>query len=103
MLGQGLFISVVTKNQMVATQIGAMTSMLPIQILSGFVFPVANMPKPLQVVAQIMPATHFIAALRGILLRGNGFGEQWGNLLALFAFALVMVLITSAKFRRRLD
>jgi len=103
MLAQGLFISVATKNQMVATQIGTMTSLLPIQILSGFVFPVANMPKPLQVLAQIMPATHFIAALRGILLRGNGFGEQWGNLFALLAFALVMVLITSAKFRRRLD
>ena len=103
MLGQGLFVSVATKNQMVATQIGTLTSMLPIQILSGFVFPVANMPKPLQVIAQIMPATHFIAALRGILLRGNGFGEQWGNLAALLAFALVMVLITSAKFRRRLD
>jgi len=103
MLAQGLFVSVATKNQMVATQLGTMTSMLPIQILSGFVFPVANMPKPLQFVAQVMPATHFIASLRGILLRGNGFSEQWGHLLALLAFALVMVLITSAKFRRRLD
>jgi ABC-2 type transport system permease protein len=103
MLAQGLFVSVVTKNQMVATQVGTLTSMLPIQILSGFVFPVANMPRPLQVIAQIMPATHFIASLRGILLRGNGFAELWTHLLALLAFALVMVLITSAKFRRRLD
>jgi ABC-2 type transport system permease protein len=103
MLGQGLFVSVATKNQMVATQIGTMTSLLPIQILSGFVFPVANMPKPLQVIAQIMPATHFIASLRGILLRGNGFAEQWPHMLALLAFAFVMVLISSAKFRRRLD
>lgn len=103
MLAQGLFVSVVTKNQMVATQVGTLTSMLPIQILSGFVFPVANMPKPLQVIAQIMPATHFIAALRGILLRGNGFTEQRTNLLALLAFAVFMILITSAKFRRRLD
>jgi ABC-2 type transport system permease protein len=103
MLAQGLFISVITKNQMVATQVGTLTSMLPIQILSGFIFPVANMPVPLQVVAQVMPATHFIAALRGILLRGNGLREQWQHLLALAAFALVMVLVTSAKFRRRLD
>jgi len=103
MLAQGLFISVITKNQMVATQVGTLTSMLPIQILSGFIFPVANMPVPLQVVAQVMPATHFIAALRGILLRGNGLREQWQHLLALAAFALVMVVITSAKFRRRLD
>jgi ABC-2 type transport system permease protein len=103
MLAQGLFVSVATKNQMVATQIGTMTSLLPIQILSGFVFPVANMPKPLQVIAQIMPATHFIASLRGILLRGNGFTEQWPHMLALLAFAFVMVLVSSAKFRRRLD
>ena len=103
MLAQGLLISVATKNQMVATQIGTLTSLLPVQILSGFVFPVANMPQALQVLAQIMPATHFIASLRGILLRGNGFSEQWLHLLALLAFALVMVLITSAKFRRRLD
>lgn len=103
MLAQGLFVSVITKNQMVATQVGTLSSMLPIQILSGFVFPVANMPKILQVIAQIMPATHFIAALRGILLRGNGFAEQWLHLSALLAFAAFMILVTSAKFRRRLD
>lgn len=103
MLAQGLFVSVVTKNQMVATQVGLLTSMLPIQILSGFVFPVANMPAILQVIAQVMPATHFIAALRGILLRGNGVREQWIHLSALLAFAAIMVLITALKFRRRLD
>jgi ABC-2 type transport system permease protein len=103
MLAQGLFVSVITKNQMVATQVGTLSSMLPIQILSGFVFPIANMPWPLQILAQIMPATHFIAALRGILLRGNGFAEQRTHLLALLAFAVFMVLVTSAKFRRRLD
>lgn len=103
MLAQGLFISVLTKNQMVATQIGTLSSMLPIQILSGFVFPIANMPMPLQVLAQLLPVTHFIAALRGILLRGNGFVEQRMHLGALLAFAVFMILITSAKFRRRLD
>ena len=103
MLAQGLFVSVVTKNQMVATQVGTITSMLPVQLLSGFIFPVANMPKPLQVIAQVMPATHFIAALRGILLRGNGVAEQKLHLLALLAFAVFMVLVTAAKFRRRLD
>jgi ABC-2 type transport system permease protein len=103
MLAQGLFVSVITKNQMVATQVGVLTSMLPIQILSGFVFPIDNMPRVLQVVAQIMPATHFIAALRGILLRGNGFHELRIHLLALLAFALFMIVVTSAKFRRRLD
>ena len=103
MLAQGLFISVATKNQTVATLFGTLTSLLPVQLLSGFVFPIANMPWPLQWLAQVMPATHLIAALRGILLRGNGFAEQGSHMLAELAFALFMVLITSAKFRRRLD
>jgi ABC-2 type transport system permease protein len=103
MLAQGLFVSVITKNQMVATQLGTLTSLLPTQLLSGFVFPVDNMPKPIQILAEIMPATHFIAILRGVLLRGNGFSEQRTHLLALLAFAVFMVLVTSTKFRRRLD
>ncbi|MGE5787708.1 MAG: ABC transporter permease [Myxococcales bacterium] len=103
MLGQGLFISVITKNQMVATQVGALTSLLPVQLLSGFVFPIANMPWALQVLAQILPATHFMVTLRGVMLRGNGMREQWVHLLALLAFALFMVLISAIKFRRRLD
>lgn len=103
MLAQGLFVSVITKNQMVATQVGTLSSMLPTQLLSGFVFPVANMPLPLQVVANVLPATHFIAALRGILLRGNGFAEIWPQLLALTAFATFMVGLCAVKFRRRLD
>lgn len=103
MLGQGLLISVITKNQMVATQVGALSSLLPVQLLSGFVFPIANMPVALQVLAQVLPATHFMATLRGVMLRGNGLGEQWTHLLALLAFALFMVVLSSVKFRRRLD
>ncbi|MBN2194658.1 MAG: ABC transporter permease [Polyangiaceae bacterium] len=103
MLGQGLFISVITKNQMVATQVGALSSIIPTQLLSGFVFPVANMPWWLQPLAYVMPATHYIGALRGILLRGNGFSEVWVQLLALGAFAAVIVGVSAAKFRRRLD
>jgi ABC-2 type transport system permease protein len=103
MLAQGLFISVLTKNQMVATQIGTLTSLLPVQILSGFIYPVSNMPRILQGLAQVLPATHFIAILRGILLRDNGFREQAEHLLSLFAFAVVMVCVTALKFRRRLN
>jgi ABC-2 type transport system permease protein len=103
MLGQGLFISVVTKNQMVATQVGTLSSLVPTQLLSGFVFPIANMPWPLQIIANAMPATHFIAALRGILLRGSGFDVVWPQLLALAAFAAVVVTASAARFRRRLD
>jgi ABC-2 type transport system permease protein len=103
MLAQGLFVSVVTKNQMVATQAATLSSMLPTLLLSGFVFPIANMPWALKAVAYVLPATHYVAALRAILLRGNGFSEVAVHLGALAAFTSVMVGVSTARFRRRLD
>jgi len=102
MLGQGLLISVVTRNQQVATQVGLLSSMLPTLLLSGFLFPVENMPVVLRVIATILPATHFIVILRGILLKGNGVGVLWPDMLALAAFAVVMLALSTARFRRRL-
>lgn len=103
MLGQGLFISVATRNQQVATQIGFVTSMLPTLLLSGFMFPVANMPVPLQVLSAVIPSRYFIVVLRGVLLKGNGVDVLWPELMALGVFALVMIGLSSARFKRRLD
>lgn len=100
MLGQGLLISVLTRNQMVATQVAAMTSMLPSLLLSGFMFPIENMPRALQVLSSIIPARYFIEGLRGVLLRGNGAAELWREILALAIFATGMVAIATARFRR---
>lgn len=103
MLAQGLFISVATRNQQVATQIGVVTSMLPTLLLSGFLFPVENMPWPLQALSTVIPSRYFIVVLRGVLLKGNGIDVLWGEFLAMASFALVMILLSTAKFRRRLD
>ena len=103
MLAQGLLVSVVTKHQMVATQVATLSSMLPTLLLSGFVFPIANMPPVLKAVAYVLPATHYVASLRAILLRGNGFPEIALHLGALAAFAAAMVAVSTARFRRRLD
>lgn len=100
MLGQGLLISVLTRNQMVATQVATMTSMLPSLLLSGFVFPIENMPIPLQVLSRVIPARYFVEGLRGVLLRGNGAGELWGEIVALAIFAAGMIVIATARFRR---
>jgi len=102
MLGQGLLISVVTRNQMVATQVATMSSMLPSMLLSGFVFPIENMPLPLQVVSSVVPARYYIDALRGVLLRGNGLGELWHDLVALTVFSTVVLLAATKRFRREL-
>ncbi|MBI5480363.1 MAG: ABC transporter permease [Deltaproteobacteria bacterium] len=103
MLGQGVFISVVTRNQQVATQVGLLSSMLPTLLLSGFLTPVENMPLLLRAIAAILPARYFIQVLRGVMLKGNGLRELWPDLLALLAFALAMVAISTARFKRRLD
>jgi ABC-2 type transport system permease protein len=102
MLGQGMLISVVARNQMIATQVATMTSMLPSMLLSGFVFPIENMPLPLQVLSNVVPARYFIHALRGVLLRGNGLPEIGFDLLMLSAFAALMLFASTARFRREL-
>ena len=102
-LGQGLLISTVTRNQQVATQVGAVSAMLPSVLLSGFMFPVENMPWFLQALSHIVPARYMITCLRGILLQGRGMAELWPSVLGLAVLAAVLITLTTVKFRRRLD
>jgi ABC-2 type transport system permease protein len=103
MLGQGLLISVVTRNQVVATQLATMTSMLPSMLLSGFIFPIENLPLPLRLLSTLIPARYFVSTLRGVLLRGNGLAELWPQLVALTLFAALMLAAAMGRFQRRLD
>lgn len=100
MLGQGLLVSVLTRNQLVATQAATMSAMLPSMLLSGFIFPISNMPVILQGISFAIPARYFIETLRGVLLRGNGLAELWDQLLALALFAVVMLALSTLRFRR---
>lgn len=102
-LGQGLLISMVTKSQQVATQVGAVSSILPSLLLSGFLFPIDNMPLPLQALSRIVPARYLITVLRGALLQGRGFLDLWPALVGLFVLGAVLVGLTAVRFRRRLD
>lgn len=102
MLGQGLLVSVLAKNQTVATQAGVMSSLLPSLLLSGMIFPIENMPLPLRVLTRIVPARYLVAGLRGVLLKGNGLAELWPNLLAMALFAFAVLALATARFQRRL-
>jgi ABC-2 type transport system permease protein len=102
MLGQGLFISVVAKNQLVATQAGSLSSLLPSLLLSGMLVPIDNMPLPLRVLSRIVPARYMVDALRQILLKGNGFSRVWPDLLAMLIFAVVIVALATRRFQRRI-
>lgn len=102
MLGQGLFISVVSRSQMVATQAGALSAMLPSIILSGMIFPIENMPLPLQVLSRAVPARYLVHGLRGVLLKGNGLDVLWPDLVAMAVFAVVIIGLATRRFERRL-
>jgi ABC-2 type transport system permease protein len=100
-LAQGLLISVVARNQMVATQMAAMSSMLPSMMLSGFVLPIDNMPAVLQWITNAIPARHFVHGLRAVLLRDAPFEQIAPDLVKMAIFAGVVIALCVVKFGRK--
>ena len=100
-LGLGLLISSVADTQQVAFQAALLISFLPTLMLSGFIFPIASMPRFLQIVTYAVPARYFLIALRGIVLKGAGAQAFSSELLALTAFAAVVMTLASIRLRRQ--
>jgi ABC-2 type transport system permease protein len=100
-LGLGLLISSVAETQQVAFQAALLVSFLPTLMLSGFIFPIASMPRFLQLVTYAVPARYFLIALRGIVLKGAGLQAYGGELLALSAFAFVVMALASVRLGRQ--
>jgi ABC-2 type transport system permease protein len=99
-LGFGLLISTIAETQQVAFMIAAVTTMLPTFILSGFVFPIRNMPEVVQAVTYLIPARYFLVALRGIILKGVGIPAFWDQLLFLMGYATIMIAVSSLRLRK---
>jgi ABC-2 type transport system permease protein len=99
-LALGLLVSTVAETQQVAFQVAILTSYLPTLMLSGFIFPISSMPAFLQAVTYVVPARYFLVALRGVVLKGVGAAAFWPDLLALVAFAAVMIALASTRLRR---
>jgi ABC-2 type transport system permease protein len=89
----GLLISVVTKSQLVANQAAVLITYLPSLLLSNFVFPVVNMPKVLQLLTCVVPATYYIEILNGIYLKNLTLAEMWPNYLVLLGMLLFLMLL----------
>jgi ABC-2 type transport system permease protein len=100
-LAFGVLISTIADTQQVAFQIALLTSFLPTLMLSGFIFPIASMPPALQLVTYAVPARYFLIALRGIVLKGVGPAMFWQDLLALAAFAAIILALASLRLRRQ--
>lgn len=99
-LGQGLLISSMTRTQTVAFLLAVLTTMLPTFILSGFVFPIRNMPVAVQAVTYAIPGRYFLAALRAIILKGAGLPAIWDQLLLLAAFAAASLGLSAYRLGR---
>jgi len=102
LLSLGLLVSSLAKTQMEATQIAQMF-LLPSIMLSGYIFPLSSLPRPLQLLSQILPATHFIKIARGIIIRGATFRDLWSEVLALLVLAGLLVAASARAFRKTIS
>ena len=101
-LSLGLMISTKAQSQFQAMQMTFFV-FLPSILLSGFMFPFAGMPKIIQWMAEVLPLTHFLRLVRGIMLRGASLWELWPEMLALIAFTAVMMTAAILRFQKKLD
>ena len=102
LLSLGLLVSSRARTQMEAIQMSQMF-LLPSVMLSGYIFPLSSLPGPLRVFAQILPATHFIAIARGIIIRGAAFADLWRSVAALLVIAVVLVAGSTRAFRKTIS
>jgi ABC-2 type transport system permease protein len=99
-LGTGLLVSTIADTQVVAFQIALLMAFLPTFVLSGFIFPIANMPPPIQLLTYAIPARYFLVALRGIVLKGTGLSIVAPQLWALAAYSLAVLALASIRLKR---
>ncbi len=83
--------------------ISLMGLLLPVILLSGFIFPIASMPKALQFFSNIIPATWYIIILKGIMLKGVGIAVLWKETLILFGMTLFFIVLSIKKYKIRLE
>jgi ABC-2 type transport system permease protein len=101
-LGLGVLLSTLARTQFQSMQLAFFT-FLPQILLSGFMFPFAGMPRAAQWLAEVLPLTHFIRLIRGIMLRDARLVELWPEVAALLVFTVVMLALAMLRFRKRLD
>jgi len=102
-LALGILISTVSETQQTAMMISLMGLMLPVILLSGFIFPITSMPLPLQVISNIIPAKWFIIIIKGIMLKGVGLAFVWKETLILLGMTIFFLAISIKKYKIRLE
>jgi ABC-2 type transport system permease protein len=101
-LGLGLFVSTISRTQQQAMMTAVFFFLLPMIFLSGFIFPIENMPAWIQPVTFLIPLRYFLVILRGIFLKGVGLEVLWPDLLALFAWGVAILVLATLRSTKRL-
>lgn len=102
-LALGILISTISATQQTAMMISLMGLMLPVILLSGFIFPISSMPVPLQVISHIIPAKWFIIIIKGIMLKGVGLQFIWKETLILLGMTVFFMALSVKKYKIRLE
>jgi ABC-2 type transport system permease protein len=98
----GIFISVKTDSQQTAMLISLMGMLLPTILFSGFMFPIENMPVPLQIISNIVPAKWYYIIVKSIMIKGLGIASIWKETLILLGITLFLLFISLKNFKIRL-
>jgi len=102
-LGLGIFVSTVSKTQQQAMMLAIFVVLLPMTFLSGFAFPIENMPVIIQGITYAIPLRYFMTIIRGIILKGIGVSELWFELSMLLAIGIFVLTLSSLRFQKRMD
>lgn len=100
-LSQGIYISVVARTQLMASQLASLTTLIPTMLLSGFIYPIFNMPKAIQAVTYFVPAKYYIIILRELFLKAGGLRVMWDEATFLFLFAFSMFFLAMKRFKKK--
>jgi ABC-2 type transport system permease protein len=101
-LGTGVFVSTIADTMQTAMLAAIFISLLPSILLSGFVFPLENMPLPIRIISHFFPGRYFVTAIRGIYLKGVGLSVLWPEALMLLCFSTAIVLLSASRFQEKL-
>ncbi len=101
-LGLGLFVSTISRTQQQAMMTAMFFVMMPMNFLSGFIFPIDNMPHWVQIITYAIPLRYFFIIIRGIFLRGVGFEGVWREALAMLGIGVAILTLAVARFHKRL-